>query len=274
MHLVYYLLILPLLVTSCVQQVENSGDPSRNTSAFSERVVPAKWSSDQFPVSIRYGTSFNTKEVSAIEASANSWTDSVQNEIQFFDTSASLIDKRPKLSAYDDGELGVYKETNWPKDLPPSALAVTQIFGQRYNTGSSNEYVKIQHADILVNFENFTFTTDDTWGYDLESVLLHEMGHFLGLQHDDTSSEESVMFPTISRYNNARSPKNKDISTLLSLYGRQVTENKKNLMPTVEIPGEKVFITIELYPNGKEIIKNKRGVVHEVNCNLNHSSSL
>jgi hypothetical protein len=267
MSLFLKLMLITFLFSACIEQVKDNGDSSQTTSAFSENVVPARWSTTQFPLSLKLGTNFGTNEITAIEGSANSWTDSVQNEIQFFDTTSSSIDGKSNLTNYEDSELGVYKVLNWPTELPPTALAVTQIFGQRYNIGKSSEYVKIQHADILVNYENFTFTTDDSWGYDLESVILHEMGHFLGLQHDKTSSNDSVMFPTISRYNNSRNPKYKDTNNLLALYGRSAVENNNGLYKPESIPGEKITITIELYPNGKEIIKTQKGLIYETNCN-------
>ncbi len=76
--------------------------------------------------------------------------------------------------------------------VPSSALAVTTIsFNDK--TGA------ILDVDVELNSGSVKFTTTDEVGeieFDLESVVTHEAGHFLGLGH--SSTREAVMF---SRYN-------------------------------------------------------------------------
>src|SRR5690606_30345981 len=124
-------------------------------------------------------------------------SEAVLNKKIFFINSPTLIaDKSNTVSNLDhllDGTFGIYKTTNWPTSLPASALAVTQLFGRRYNIGSSSEFVSIEHADVLINFHLYPFdATNSGFGYDLRTVVLHELGHFLGLTHKSTSSDRNA----------------------------------------------------------------------------------
>jgi hypothetical protein len=116
-----------------------------------------------------------------------------------------------------DGTFAVYKANNWHSDLPGTALAVTQIFGIRHNTGDSDEYIEIVEGDILVNYDDYPFAPDTNGGYDLFTVALHEFGHFLGLAH--TYNFSSVMYPSIGYSTFYTRPGNVDVTALQSKYG-------------------------------------------------------
>lgn len=252
-----------------------STNPDSSSSALSERLVPSKWKSPSvFPLSIKYGNSFSPEEVSALELSATNWSNGTENKIDFFDLSPSTFNELQSLDLYDDSEFGIYKLSSWPKDLPATALAVTQIYGNRYNIGSESEFIEIDHADILINFEKFTITTDQSWGYDLQTIVLHEMGHFLGLYHDKTSAEESIMYPTISRYIQGREPKLKDINEILKKYpvSPQVIAQKSNITVFKKSNiGMPITLILELYPDGAEIIKIKGNNGHDETIHTHHS---
>jgi len=83
----------------------------------------------------------------------------------------------------------VYRENEWPHPASTSdniALTTTTfdpLTGELFD------------ADIEINAANPDFrltTDDDDVGYDLEGVLTHEAGHFLGIGHSD--SVEATMF--------------------------------------------------------------------------------
>lgn len=221
-------LIFCFCFTGCVRE-ETVHQNQPKYSALSGSHLEAKWSNSiSFPLTLKYGTNFSTNELMAIENSANNWNDSVQNEIHFFDIQPSQVSEKVHVDDYNDTELGVYKLTKWPTELPPTALAITQIFGEKIQT-STDTRLEIQHADILVNFENFEFSSNGGFiGYDLETIIIHEMGHFLGLAHQDSSPETSIMYPTIGQFTDSKIPKEIDISNILAKYSVTNTRNESN----------------------------------------------
>ena len=209
-----------MIFASCAPKSEEAFRAT--ASAQSGYMAPSYWNGGvaRLPLRLDISSDFSVDETQAIVETGNQWSTSIQNKAQLLDTSINTAEKNTtNLNAYYDDTMGVYKLTTWPSELPGTALAVTQIFGLRKNIGSSSERIEIQHADILVNYDYFSFSTNDTFGYDLKTVVLHEMGHFLGLYHDESSVSQSVMYPTISRYMNNRVPKERDINNIYAKYG-------------------------------------------------------
>ena len=92
--------------------------------------------------------------------------------------------------------------------FPAGVLAVTVVSAVA-STG------QIVDADIFVN-PTFSFGPGD---YDFESVVLHEMGHGLGLDHNDTcTASRTVMQSTIGRAVQARSLLSPEVEGLRYLY--------------------------------------------------------
>jgi predicted Zn-dependent protease len=244
-------------MSACAPQNEQAFHTSR--SAASSNLVDSRWKSSAFPLQLSISTNFDNDETSAIQDMASQWSASINNEMQFFDTTNSTTEKNTtNINAYQDSVLGVYKLNAWPSEFPETALAVTQIFGNKRNYGRSNEYIEISHADIMVNYENFSFSTDYGYGYDLQTVVLHELGHFLGLYHESGSAEDSIMYPTISRFRANREPKNLDVDNIEGKYslGSRANPASKYLIPQDDVdqtaPGVPVVLVFEMYPGGKE----------------------
>ena len=100
----------------------------------------------------------------------------------FFSLPFPIVGNREKatLDSYPDDEMGIYKSQSWFSELGPGILAITQFFGIRRNL-HGREYIEFQHADIIVNYRDYSFSSNlvDDKTYDLPSLLLHEMGHFV-----------------------------------------------------------------------------------------------
>lgn len=85
------------------------------------------------------------------------------------------------------------------------------------------ESQEIFDADMELN-DNVTWATDGrSTAYDMESVVLHEAGHFLGLDHTPTASG-AVMYPDVTPGNLKRALAGPDIDDVCSVYsGRSGT---------------------------------------------------
>jgi hypothetical protein len=271
--------LLPLNLLILLVSCTPSGQVVESGAAINQE-APYIWESKVFPKTLRISTSFNEDEVEAIKEMGSAWSDSINNTKTFLNvdsTTSNIFD-----ADSPDRVLGIYKSLTWPDDPElKSALAITQLYGRRHNIGDPDEYVGIEHADILVNYASgfeFDATDDGQYdGYDLKTVVLHEMGHFLGLQHipvyyDRPDEDEnltlnqykatSVMYPSISGTEVKRSPKPKDIDQLTSKYSiSSAVAMAARFKPKANDPGENVKIVIELRANGECLHKENGALV-------------
>ncbi len=170
-----------------------------------------------------YGSGDNGYSEDALE-----WNNALPGKT-FFALPFPIVANREKatLASYNDDEMGIYKSQNWFPELGKGVLAITQYFGvRRFDHGK--EYIEFQHADIILNFRDYTFSSDltDVTSFDLPSVLLHEMGHFVGLQHE-LSTHQSIMWPALRRNESERQLFPIDIQNLQTNYGVANASNVK-----------------------------------------------
>ena len=254
-----------LLLSNCAPPQDEAFDISQSVTSGDE--VPSQWASGKnaFPLQLSLSSNFTSAEKETIKSMAINWSDSVStpdlsvtnsnDKLIFFNTNEDIKELNSvNLNDYKDSTMGVYKVTQWNSDLPPTALAVTQIYGNR-----QGDKIIIQHADILLNYENFSFSTEHGFGYDLATVVVHEMGHFLGLYHDYSSTDESIMFPSINRFTINRYPKTRDVNNIeskyqIKSYSQQIARSPAGLQldgqNDIEI-GQEVVIRQELHADGK-----------------------
>lgn len=258
-HVLFLAPILILMSCTPTKTVEPS-----TTSGNINVYAPYMWASNAFPRNLKISNDFTATEVAQIQAMSTQWESSTENKKNFFNNT----ELTPEVSSAnlnldslgDDNVNGIYKITEWPMSLSGGALAVTQLFGRRFNVGEANEYVRIEHADILINENDYSFRTDDVVAnnYDFRTVVLHEMGHFLGLSHN-LSSSSAVMYPSISTNSSKRIPHNLDIADLADRYNitlssgasSAITASKPLYKPAPNDPGQMVKIMIELRADGE-----------------------
>lgn len=166
-------------------------------------------------------------------AMMTTWNNTIN--FNFFNVSGSFVANKDldSLASYQDGELGIYKSYKWFDDVTSDAIAVTQYFAYRRDSPFGGSYYEIVHADIILNYSDFSFsktTPAHPLMYDINTVLLHELGHLLGLSH--SSSLSSVMFPSLSEGEMKRTPSNQEKSKLSLLYKGQVSALTKGTMPS------------------------------------------
>lgn len=168
-----------------------------------------------------------------IEQMFKQWN-STSGSLTFYKVPAATTTNQDygNLDSYKtDGILGIYRSDSWIPGVSSQALAVTQYIGFRRNAGSASEYVELTHADVIINYRDYNFSTDanSTVDYDLYSVVLHELGHFIGLGHVNSFSTSSVMQPYLGMMDSQRTITSYDKSTGQSLYGVSALTSNSNL---------------------------------------------
>lgn len=121
----------------------------------------------------------------------------------------AAVDAPRTVRPADDGVSVVwFEESAWPPELLPGVLAQTVI----HTDGQGRVY----DADIWVNAVDHRFSLDARAGtVDARGVLVHEIGHLLGLGH--SADPAATMFPTTSGLR-WRSLEKDDVDGVCALY--------------------------------------------------------
>jgi matrixin len=121
----------------------------------------------------------------------------------------------PNVVANDQTNKIFWKQNPGEWTEQPGTIALTYTF---YNP-QTNE---ITDSDITINGNNWSFTTDESQvgtgtpaKVDVETVVLHEIGHFFGLNH--STDPNAIMYATNNKPL-ARAPQLDDIEGVCSLY--------------------------------------------------------
>lgn len=253
------------LLSSCKQ----SGTENLNTGAPKLQAGSCnigKWNSAFLPLNLKISSDFNGDFTNAdqvsglnlLEQMAKNWNDAVAPGAALFQVPFSISSSTGNnaLINFRDSELGIYKSYDWFSNVSSNALAITQFYGIVRSDGSLGTYIDLTHADIIMNYRDFgnsfTMNGNSFTDYDVPTIVLHEMGHFLGLCHESYAT--SIMAPYY--LTTQRSLKSFDATKVSALYLSnqnyapfgQKTAIKKN---AISKPiGSEVSGIIELSANG------------------------
>lgn len=267
-------LTFSLLFSSCIKPSVMKETTALSSGGGSSSSTYSKW--DSLNISVKFAQvsaghadGFSAPDVTSMQTLSNQWETNAANT-NFFNFSQTTTNKDYiHLDSYYDGEMGVYRSTNWFSELSLSALAITQYFGVR-----SGDYISLTHADVIFNESgifSFSLNTPTPAGsYDYGSIIVHEMGHFLGLGHNFT--ESSVMRPTLNSGTQNRTLTTADIRDIRNRYGISLSAltassalstdilPTNSSTPSVAPSGTAVRGIIELRSNG-ECIHTENGKI-------------
>jgi hypothetical protein len=206
-------ILFSALLFGCKGGGEESGSQGANAPLDLVNEIPIKWESSKLPLTINISNDFvfapadlDGSGRNPIEQMQKAWDDAVTDKI-FFNYPAPRIAGKgtAALSTYKDAHFGVYFSDDWFSNVSSSALAITQFYAFK-KSAAWGDYYALSHADIIVNNRDFDFSNNaaSTTDYDLASVILHEFGHLLGLNHQFDYTIPAVMQPYMSIWESNR----------------------------------------------------------------------
>jgi hypothetical protein len=228
-----------LISTSCAQEEEI--DPFLGMSA---RVSLSQvgWLSNDRPIQMKASSDIDTSTIITIEEEMSKWEESC--DFDFFENLGSTNPLQfSNLKDYyleDKDTNGIYFTDNDFEDIDNNFLAITQLFLKKNDTSESRFKYKIVHADIIINRKNYSFTDDvyDISAFYLPRIIIHELGHVLGLGHEASG----IMKGSIDKSNRNSALTENDIELIKNKYNS--LDNQSNLKTVEPAEGELLRVVI------------------------------
>jgi hypothetical protein len=159
-------IVVPAPALACVD---------RPVSAWTPGTPPATWKDSALPVTFTPAlplfAALGQDAAVELAVAARTWSEVACTSFR------ATVATPATLVAADDGVNGVFfHEDAWPAELDPGALGQTVLHVDAQGN--------LHDADIHINGVDWRFSLDGAGStIDLRGVLLHEMGHALGLGH-------------------------------------------------------------------------------------------
>jgi hypothetical protein len=170
---------------------------------MSSQIQRVSWK-NKFPVKLYISPSVPMELREAVRVAASQWNYKLNKEALEILESDNIPSSPNK-----DGVNAIYWVTNW-NDGKSTEQARTTI----HWVGDT-----ISEADVLVNAQDHTFSAFGTLErskIDFASLMVHELGHVLGLQH--VVESPSVMAPTLAQSTQRLVPTETDLNSLKCEY--------------------------------------------------------
>ncbi len=193
------LLLLPLLSLGCSLGGTTIGASALlattcNIPSDQTGTISGRWPVTPIPVAFHDGDFESTVELPALTGAMDTWnafhtaaskintldygtaatprTSSANNPNQ----SGSLCAQSLIQSSKFTGNVVIYKMGRWPNSYPPTAIALTT-----FCSIAQSPYKRMYMAVMEINYQNFFVS--GMKNPDLQSIVLHELGHLEGLDH-------------------------------------------------------------------------------------------
>jgi hypothetical protein len=179
-----------------------------------------RWLYFELPGTIAYNPAneppgLNT--MSALAAAAATWTNVPGHYFRFMPPTTTSVQQsfHPDTGCPSDEAIDGINTVQWSTGWGESEtlLAVTCLWG---GTLAGDGKFRITEFDIWVRSDGPWSTTGAFDAFDLPTVLLHELGHAIGLGHDPDAS--TVMFAFLDLGEQKRTPTAEDAAGVLHLY--------------------------------------------------------
>ena len=180
---VFWILLLSLLVAGCSPGTE--GSSVQSSCGFVQNVYGERISwKGQLPIRLLVDPSVPVAYRTAVQAATQTWNRNAKKEIFRLEFSSGPLplvrgDGLSVLSFLSDWEAGRASE---------QGRTTISWVGDR-----------IKDADVRVNARDFTFysgplASDRRDAVNLEALILHELGHVLGLKHSDSMTSVMAVY--------------------------------------------------------------------------------
>ena len=249
-------------MSACKQKTTTA---TQNLNTAPSSCIIGKWSDSALPLQIKMSSEFSGDYTNAdlvatlnpLEQMGKVWNDAVSPTKTLLTTPFGVASATGFSATTDfrDGEIGIYKSHTWFANVTSSALAITQFYGIVTSSPLLGQYIELSHADIIVNYKDygskFTMTNNPLIKYDLPTVVLHEMGHLLGLCHETT--KPSIMAPYYLTTQRSLQSADSDLIKKIYVDGNiNAIKIKNNNVNAISArPGTEVTGIIELHADGK-----------------------